>query len=143
MKVDPISSRDFQPQQQGNQQQVQQFTNEQKRNELAREINLRNTVYPGMVRSGRLTQENADRQLAILRSIWEEYGVKAQEDKERTQPALQFGERAQGGGEQMQPAQPGEAKPEQPGDAPAQPPQQPKPDALAEQPSEQKGAQKA
>lgn len=108
MKVSPVSTADLgqqgqQPQQAASQ---SQFSNEDKHKELAREINLRQQVYPGMIRSGRLTQANADRQIAILREIWNDYGARAQEDKSRRQPQLGLGDQ-QG---QQKDAQPSDAR---------------------------------
>jgi hypothetical protein len=86
MKVEPVGLQQ-QPAQGG-----QQFTNEQKRDELAREINIRKTVYPGVIRSGRLTHEQAERQTAILTAIWQEYVERAKQDRARVQPSLDLGE---------------------------------------------------
>lgn len=57
------------------------FSNREKRDELAREINLRKTVYPGLIRAGRLRQEQADRQRAIMQAIWADYAVKVNSDE--------------------------------------------------------------
>lgn len=50
-----------------------QFTAREKRDEVAREVNFRKSVYPGQVRQGRLTQAQADRQRAIMYAIWQDY----------------------------------------------------------------------
>lgn len=41
--------------------------------ELKREIRLRQLVYPQMVARGKLTQDQADRQVLILQAILEDY----------------------------------------------------------------------
>lgn len=51
-----------------------QFSNEQKLKEIVREIALRRKVYPKWVHSGKLTQEQADRQTAIMLEIAKDYG---------------------------------------------------------------------
>jgi hypothetical protein len=100
MKVSPVSTADFQPQSQQQQGANQSaFTNEDKHRELAREINMRQQVYPGQIRAGRLTQDAADRQIGILREIWNEYGERAKADKERRAPQLALG--ASQGGERQ------------------------------------------
>ena len=38
---------------------------------VRREIAMRERAYPGFVRSGRLTQEKADRELATMRAVLE------------------------------------------------------------------------
>lgn len=49
------------------------FTLQDKLAELRRELVLRRNVYPWMVRSGRLKQADADRQIGILREIIRDY----------------------------------------------------------------------
>ncbi len=53
-----------------------EFTDRQKRDELAREINLRKAVYPGMVRARRMTHEESEQRQAILTAIWQDYSAK-------------------------------------------------------------------
>lgn len=119
------------------------FTNEQKKSEIGREINMRQVVYPGQIRQGKLTQAKADEQIGILRAIWNDYSVRAQEDKERTQPPLNFGESAQ---PPLKPAEPAPVKPASPANAPKPPgdapatPEAPKPAAPK---TEAKGSAKA
>jgi hypothetical protein len=50
------------------------FTREQKLREIAREISLRRNVYPARVTAKKLTQEQADRQIAIMLEIAKDYG---------------------------------------------------------------------
>jgi hypothetical protein len=51
------------------------ITREEKLAELAREIKLRQSVYPRWVAGRKLTQHRADRQLAILVAIQADYSV--------------------------------------------------------------------
>ena len=44
--------------------------------ELERELKLRGNVYPGLVDRNKLTQERADRQIEVLRSIIDDYNVR-------------------------------------------------------------------
>lgn len=126
MKVDPISTQDLKTADQV----APQFTNEQKRDELAREINLRQVVYPGQIRAGKLTQERADRQLGILSSIWAEFRDRATADRAKIQPSLALDESApqEQHGSQPQPNADGAANPEQEESVepkyPPQPPEQ-------------------
>lgn len=91
MKVDPISevmSLVSEP--------PQRFTNREKRDELAREVNLRKVVYPGQVRQGRMTQQQADRQRAIMQSIWEEFRDRVLAEEGKIQPQLDLSQPAGG-----------------------------------------------
>lgn len=54
----------------------QQFTDREKRDELAKEVNRRKVDYPGQVRQGRIRQEQADRSKAIMYAIWLDYVAK-------------------------------------------------------------------
>lgn len=76
MKVDAVSAAPA-----AAAQSTSSFSNAEKRDELAREIHLRKVSYPGMVRQGRLRSEQADRHLAIMHAIWNDYVAKADEDK--------------------------------------------------------------
>lgn len=87
-RVTPVSLHDVQH----GSSQPQQFTNDEIAKELAREINLRSVVYPGAVRSGKLTAVQADRQVAILRQAMTEYQTRAQADREEREPSLNFGD---------------------------------------------------
>ncbi len=49
------------------------FTDTQKRDSLKREIAMRKRVYPRFVASGRFTQEKADREIAIMVAILDDY----------------------------------------------------------------------
>lgn len=58
------------------------FTNREKMREAQREIGQRQWVYPKRIDAGKLKQADADRQIAIMREIAEEYRAAAeQEDK--------------------------------------------------------------
>lgn len=45
------------------------YTLEQQISEVAREIALRRNVYKGFVARGKLTQERADRQIALMEAV--------------------------------------------------------------------------
>lgn len=47
--------------------------NAEKRAAAEREVRQRQRVYPRLVREGRMTQEFADRQIAVMRAIAEDY----------------------------------------------------------------------
>jgi hypothetical protein len=49
------------------------FTREEKRKAIKREIGQREHVYPRLVASGKITQEFADRQIAVMRAILADY----------------------------------------------------------------------
>jgi hypothetical protein len=49
------------------------FTREEKRACLVRELRLRKKAYPRWVRAGRLRQEDAEREVAVLEAIIEDY----------------------------------------------------------------------
>jgi len=51
-----------------------EFTREEKLKEIAREIALRRRVYPNRVMTHRLSQQAADRQIAIMLAIAKDYG---------------------------------------------------------------------
>ncbi len=50
------------------------FSNEEKLKEVARELAMRERVFPMMVKTGKLKQEDADRRMAILKEIAKDYG---------------------------------------------------------------------
>lgn len=87
--VDPVTIQDFQPKQQ--QDAAATFTNDQKRDELAREVNMRKALYPSLIRQGKISQQQADRQLAIISEIWTEYAQKASDDQKQREPELPLG----------------------------------------------------
>lgn len=85
MKVDAISSvvgGDIQSQK------PPQFSDRDKRDEVAREVNLRKSVYPGQVRQGRMRHEEAERRKAIMYAIWLDYCAKVNGDTSEPQAAL-------------------------------------------------------
>ena len=49
------------------------FSRLEKLNEALREIRQRQRVYPRLVADGRLSQADADRQIAIMRAIADDY----------------------------------------------------------------------
>lgn len=49
------------------------FTAAEKRAEVQRELQIRRKLFPGWVSSGRITQEVADRRIAILEEIARDY----------------------------------------------------------------------
>ena len=49
------------------------FSIEDKFNECSREVLMRTRVYPRVVAKGQMKQENADRQIAIMRAIADDY----------------------------------------------------------------------
>lgn len=49
------------------------FTPAEKRREIARELGQREAVYPRLIAAGRLTQQRADRQMALLRAVLADY----------------------------------------------------------------------
>jgi hypothetical protein len=72
MKVDAVSTLGGAPAQAA----PPQFTDKEKRDELASEVNRRKVDYPGQVRQGRMRQEQADRHKAIMHAIWQDYVAK-------------------------------------------------------------------
>jgi hypothetical protein len=57
------------------------YSAQEKHRELLREIEMRKSVYPRRVMSGSMSQRQADRQIAILQEIAEDYRTLA--DRER------------------------------------------------------------
>lgn len=51
------------------------FTNEQKREAALRELAMRRRVYPRWVEQQRMTQDEADRQIAIMAAIADDYAA--------------------------------------------------------------------
>jgi len=49
------------------------YTNEQKAACARRELNMREWVYPGRIARGKMTQEHADTEIAIMAEIAEDY----------------------------------------------------------------------
>lgn len=62
------------------------FSTREKRDALAREINLRRTVYPGRVRQQKMTHEDAEREIAIMHAIWTEFDQRLR--SEGTEPQI-------------------------------------------------------
>jgi antibiotic biosynthesis monooxygenase (ABM) superfamily enzyme len=57
------------------------FTDSEKWQAAKRELELRRRVYPGRVNSGRMTQQEADRQIAIMAEIADDYRAKMMESE--------------------------------------------------------------
>ena len=49
------------------------FTTAEKRREIERELRQRENVYPRLIANGKLTQQKADRQMAVLRAVLDDY----------------------------------------------------------------------
>jgi ribosomal 50S subunit-associated protein YjgA (DUF615 family) len=62
------------------------FSATEKLREIKREIAMRRTTYPRWVAAKRLTQHDADRQIAILEAIMRDYEIEA--IRENTQQCL-------------------------------------------------------
>jgi polyhydroxyalkanoate synthesis regulator phasin len=62
------------------------YTRLQKRTEIARELAMRRRVYPRMVAEGRMSQDEAERLIDIMESIWSDY----EEAADRRQKELPF-----------------------------------------------------
>ena len=56
------------------------FTNAEKRKEAQREVDYRKYVYPRRVMDKKMTQQQADRQTAIMQEIADEYDTLAQKE---------------------------------------------------------------
>jgi hypothetical protein len=52
------------------------FTDREKWQAAERELNMRRRVYPSWVASGRMTQQEADRQIALMDAISDDYQAK-------------------------------------------------------------------
>lgn len=61
---------------------TQPITNAEKLAELKRERGQRLHVYPRLIEAGKLTREKADRQLALINSIIEDYEARAEVDRQ-------------------------------------------------------------
>ena len=59
----------------------QQFSATEKHREVCRELDKRRYVYPKLVANGKLTQRTADRQIAVMEQVAEEYRVLAEKEK--------------------------------------------------------------
>lgn len=58
------------------------FTNAQKRDCAKREADMRVRVYPNWVNSGKMTDANAKKQIALMREIEADYGRLAEADEQ-------------------------------------------------------------
>ena len=56
------------------------FSDEEKLREITREIAMRRNVYPNWVQRGRITQQQADRHIAIMLEIAKDYGGHGDDD---------------------------------------------------------------
>lgn len=57
---------------------MSQFTNEEKLAAIQREIKLRERVYPKWIDKGRMTEAAAEREIAIMKAIEQDYVGKIQ-----------------------------------------------------------------
>ncbi len=57
---------------------MRQFTDEEKFKAIEREIRWRKRVYPNRVEVGRMTQHEADYQIAIMEAVLEDYRAKVE-----------------------------------------------------------------
>jgi hypothetical protein len=58
-----------------------EFTAEEKRAEALREVEMRQQVYEGLVRAHSLSQQEADRRIALMREIAEDYSQLAEKER--------------------------------------------------------------
>lgn len=56
------------------------FTNEEKWQAAAREVRLRRRVYPSLVASGQMSQQEADSEIALMKEIANDYRARRTED---------------------------------------------------------------
>lgn len=59
------------------------FTNGEKRACAEREVKQRNRVYPRLVENGRMTKEAAEREIAMMKEIAEDYETREVSEGER------------------------------------------------------------
>jgi hypothetical protein len=57
------------------------FSARDKFNCASREVRMRMRVYPGWVEKGRMTKEQAERELALMRAIEDDYLALAEKDR--------------------------------------------------------------
>lgn len=60
------------------------ITNKDKQREAEREVAQRRRVYPRLIDNGKMTKEQATRQIAIMVEIAGDYAVRAEEDEKAT-----------------------------------------------------------
>jgi len=60
------------------------ITTKQKRDEILREIGVRERFYPGWVQAGKLSAHTAELRIAILRSLLLDLEAKLEDEKEPT-----------------------------------------------------------
>jgi hypothetical protein len=58
-----------------------EFTAEEKHAEAVREVEMRKQVYEGLVRANSLSQQEADRRIALMREIAEDYSQLAEKER--------------------------------------------------------------
>ena len=63
---------------------MSQFTNAEKKIEAQREVQQRRRVYRRLVENGKMSQADADRQIAIMQEIADDYTARATEDDKAT-----------------------------------------------------------
>ena len=57
------------------------FTNREKADCAEREIAMRRHIYTGWVQVGRMTHQRAEREIALMKAIHEDYTAKAEADE--------------------------------------------------------------
>jgi hypothetical protein len=67
---------------------MSKYTDVQKRAEIGRELALRRRLYPYWVAAGKMTQEAADKHIAIMEAIWKDYAP--EEDKRQKKLPLEI-----------------------------------------------------
>ena len=58
-----------------------EFTAQEKHAEAVREVEMRKQVYEGLVRATSLSQHEADRRIALMREIAEDYSQLAEKER--------------------------------------------------------------
>ena len=57
------------------------FTNSEKQQAAEREVSQRRHVYPRLIEKGRMTKQLAERQIALMQEIAEDYGKLAEGER--------------------------------------------------------------
>ena len=64
------------------------YSNRDKAKEAAREMRIRGNVYPHWVKMGRMSSDEADMRLSIMREIAQDYGTLADQDDIRNHRSM-------------------------------------------------------
>jgi hypothetical protein len=67
------------------------FTSKEKLTEIRRELKHRHFVYPKLIGSGRLTQQAADKQVAIMTAIRGDYQKQVEAEEKAAEPQAELG----------------------------------------------------